>query len=84
MLTHIIGYATKSVLDGNQRDDSMKALANLRKIMNDAVKQILIYKKIVDELIPTGSVMPRLYGLPKIHKPDIPLRPVNVRCSSVG
>ena len=25
---------------------------------------------------PLGSVRPRMYGLPKIHKPDVPLRPI--------
>ncbi|XP_069673690.1 uncharacterized protein [Periplaneta americana] len=25
---------------------------------------------------PSGSIPPRLYGLPKIHKPEVPLRPI--------
>ena len=25
---------------------------------------------------PKGSVIPRLYGLPKVHKPNVPLRPI--------
>lgn len=31
---------------------------------------------IVKSLIPRSSVPPRLYGLPKIHKTDVPLRPI--------
>ena len=27
-------------------------------------------------LHPTGSVIPRMYGLPKVHKPGLPLRPI--------
>ena len=29
-----------------------------------------------DNLKPTRSHIPRLYGLPKVHKPGVPLRPV--------
>ena len=28
------------------------------------------------QLRPSGSQLPRIYGLPKIHKPDVPLRPI--------
>ncbi|VDQ08403.1 unnamed protein product [Trichobilharzia regenti] len=29
-----------------------------------------------EQLKPFGSTIPRLYGLPKVHKNDVPLRPV--------
>ena len=32
---------------------------------------------------PTGCVPPKFYGLPKIHKPDTPLRPIVSSCGSV-
>ena len=28
------------------------------------------------KIYPTGAVSPKYYGLPKIHKPGIPLRPI--------
>ena len=31
----------------------------------------------------TGCVPPKFYGLPKIHKPDTPLRPIVSSCGSV-
>ena len=34
-------------------------------------------------MYPTGCVPPKFYGLPKIHKPDIPLRPIVSSCGSV-
>ena len=44
------------------------------------LKQLLAKKEINDEIFnfikPVGSIIPRLYGLPKIHKNDIPLRPI--------
>ena len=38
-----------------------------------------IYKS----MYPTGRVPPKFYGLPKIHKPDTPLRPIVSSCGSV-
>ena len=34
-------------------------------------------------MYPTGYVLPKFYGLPKIHKPDTPLRPIVSSCGSV-
>ena len=34
-------------------------------------------------MYPTGCVSPKFYGLPKIHKPDTPLRPIVCSCGSV-
>ena len=35
-----------------------------------------ILSKLYQKLRPTGSQPPRIYGLPKIHKPAVPLRPI--------
>ena len=34
-------------------------------------------------MYPKGCVPPKFYGLPKIHKPDNPLRPIMSSCGSV-
>ena len=34
-------------------------------------------------MYPTGCVPPKFYGLPKIHKPDTPLRPIVSSCGSI-
>ena len=34
-------------------------------------------------MYPTGCVPPKFYGLPKIHKPDTPPRPIVSSCGSV-
>ena len=34
-------------------------------------------------MYPTDCVPPKFYGLPKIHKPDTPLRPIVSSCGSV-
>ena len=32
--------------------------------------------RLYHELRPSGSQPPRIYGLPKVHKPEVPLRPI--------
>ena len=44
-------------------------------------KLIALLKSIKTELYPTGAGSPKFYGLPKIHKEGIPLRPI---VSSIG
>ena len=39
-------------------------------------KECLISKQVYEAIRPTGSQRPRMYGLPKIHKKDVPLRPI--------
>ena len=44
----------------------------LRRINSEGRLEEGTYKK----MYPTGATSPKLYGLPKIHKKDIPLRPI--------
>ena len=44
-------------------------------------KLTALIKSIKTELYPTGAGSPKFYGLPKIHKEGIPLRPI---VSSIG
>ena len=44
--------------------------------LEELYKQGKFSKVIYDRLCPVGSQPPRLYGLAKVHKPGIPLRPV--------
>ena len=36
----------------------------------------VMHEFVCKEIRPTGSLRPRLYGLPKVHKKDVPLRPI--------
>ena len=49
-----------------------KLVSLLKKIKAEGGISDKLYKKIY----PTGAVAPKFYGLPKIHKRDIPLRPI--------
>jgi hypothetical protein len=61
-----------------------KAYAKLRKDLTESIerKTVLLLKKssfpheVCQQVRPQGSRPPRLYGLPKIHKPGVPLRPI--------
>ena len=52
---------------------------NERKIcskLSDLKKSDMLSQKFYDHLRPSATVCPKFYGLPKIHKPDVPLRPI--------
>ena len=36
----------------------------------------MLSQKVYDHLRPSATVCPKCYGLPKVHKPDVPLRPI--------
>ena len=36
----------------------------------------MLTNEVYDRIRPTGSQRPQMYGLPKIHKPNVPLRPI--------
>ena len=49
-----------------------KMINLLKKIKSEGGIDDILYKK----LYPTGAVKPKFYGLPKIHKDGVPLRPI--------
>ena len=51
----------------------------LKRVKNQTGLDSITYKS----MYPTGCVPPKFYGLPKIHKPDTPLRPIVCSCGSV-
>ena len=56
-----------------------KLINILKRVKNQTGLDSLTYKS----MYPTGCVPPKFYGLPKIHKPDTPLRPIVSSCGSV-
>ena len=57
-----------------------KLINILRKIKTATGIQDNIYKR----MYPTGASPPKFYGLPKIHKKNIPLRPIVSNIGSVA
>ena len=58
----------------------IKLISLLKKIKSDGGINDQLYKK----MYPTGAVAPKFYGLPKIHKRDIPLRPIVSSSGSIN
>ena len=56
-----------------------KLINILKRAKNQTGLSNLTYKA----MYPTGCVPPKVYGLPKIQKPDTPLRPILSSCGSV-
>ena len=57
-------------------DKTLKIEKEICFVLKDLLNKKEISLVIFDLVKPIGSVRPRLYGLPKIHKPDVPLRPI--------
>ncbi|KAA3674489.1 uncharacterized protein DEA37_0004738, partial [Paragonimus westermani] len=69
----ILSDTSKFVIDEDETD----AVQSAERQINRALKK-LHHKGLIDQtnlkkLSPKGSVTPRMYGLPKPHKPGVPL-----------
>ena len=56
----------------NTEKTERKLIARLRQL----VKEKKLPSEVQAAIRPTGSMRPRMYGLPKTHKPGTPLRPI--------
>ena len=55
---------------------TFKQESTVRRFLRKLNKSKVISNEIFSKLAPTGSRPGILYGLPKVHKPNIPLRPI--------
>ena len=53
------------------------------KCFLELFRKKFISKEVYEYIHSVGSQRPRMYGLPKLHKPDVPLRPILSMCHSV-
>ena len=58
------------------KDPTQAQETKLSRRLRELQKNREITTPIYNRLRPTGSQPPRFYGLPKIHKPSVPLRPI--------
>ena len=59
-----------------EEDPTTKYKNKLVKLLKPLKKSGKITKAAYDHLYPTAEVIPRMYCTPKIHKKDVPLRPI--------
>ena len=57
-------------------ENTAKNEQKLQKRLLDLVHQNILARDVYDRVRPTDSQLPRMYGLPKTHKENIPLRPI--------
>ena len=57
-------------------DKTLRHQKNFCKCIAALTKKNLLPETVTEVIRPVGSQRPRLYGLPKIHKKNVPLRPV--------
>lgn len=75
-LLAILQDSSKFVRDTVQKDRTAQDEVKITKVLKELRQQNLINDSLLDQLTPVGSHPSRLYGLPKIHKPHVPLRPI--------
>ena len=77
---HLLNQNTYKTITKNPTNTIKNKLINMLKtIKTKSGLGTTTYKS----MYPTGCVPPKFYGLPKIHKPDTPLRPILSSCGSV-
>ena len=59
-----------------ENDNTAKLETKLQRRLPQLKKDDQITPSIYNDIRPTGSQRPRMYGLPKTHKASIPLRPI--------
>ena len=74
----VLSQKDKFELIGNaeENDTTIQQERALQAFLLRARKNGHISKEEYDRVRPVGSCRPRLYGVPKIHKPGAPLRPI--------
>ena len=72
----IIDDRSKFVPDSKQSDQQGNLLDTVRKTVSDLRDKGSISGDLSKELVPKCARIPVLYGLPKIHKADVPVRPI--------
>ena len=60
----------------SERDKTHIIEKSISKHLRTLKQKNLIDEATFNRLRPTGTVIPRLYGLPKVHKEGLPLRPI--------
>jgi hypothetical protein len=73
-------YKTKMIehltLSGSYRKLASNPIARITKEVKKVIKDSNLDELTKKHLLPSCEITPRIYGLPKIHKEGIPLRPI--------
>ena len=67
-----------------EKDPTPKYKSKLVSMLQNLKKEDKITDKQYKELFPTAENIPRIYATPKIHKPQVPLKPIVDYTGSIG
>ena len=81
-MNDILQDETKFQLLATNNHTTQQTEKQLNIFLKKLKEEHWIDKQLFDEIKPSGSYLPRIYGLPKVHKPGIPLRPILDMCNS--
>ena len=81
-MTLILSDKSKFLPSKDGKDRTGVIEGQLTECLKRLKHQKVIPEEIYEKIRPSGTIVPRLYGLPKIHKPDVPLRPILDMCNS--
>ena len=60
----------------NENDNTARIEGSIQRRLLAWTKENMLAKSVYEHIRPSGSQRPRMYGLPKTHKKDVPLRPI--------
>ena len=75
-LASILSDQTKFTRTPSEKDRTEHIEQQISRCLKTLKDGGFITGAMYESIKPIGSSVPRLYGLPKIHKPEIPLRPI--------
>ena len=75
-MEQLLSDKTRFLKDNKEKDLTQQVEKAITKLLSSLKQRGIIDNNTYERLRPTGTIVPRLYGLPKTHKPGIPLRPV--------
>ncbi|CAH8435813.1 unnamed protein product [Dicrocoelium dendriticum] len=78
----ILSDGTKFRRVDNENDKTQAIERSITKLLRCLKQENVIDSDIFEYTRPSGTVIPRLYGLPKVHKEGLPLRPILDMCNS--
>lgn len=81
-MERILRDTTKFEWCEKQCDSTHKLESDISKCLKECKDDNIISEQLYNKVKPHGSKIPRLYGLPKVHKDDVPLRPILSMCDS--
>ena len=83
-MTHILSDHTKFKLlaSADPLQTTLRCEDKINRFLRKLKKEGVINQYEYDEMYSSGSSAGVLYGLPKVHKPNIPLRPILSACNT--